>query len=278
MTTTQRTVVITGVGAERGIGIATAHRFAREGWGVVGLDLDGETSAKVAAEIGERVRRARPTATSRRRRRGLGDTAWPPSTPCTPPEPADRRRGAEHRRDHLARAVPGNHPGPVEQDLRRQRHRHLPGHQGIPAGHDRQRLRPHREHVLGVRAAGRRRVRQDPYSAAKAAVLGFTRSLARELGPTGITVNAITAGAVDTDIRVGSTEEQEASIDAGIPLGRKATTEKSPPCSLSCPPRMPRTSPGPRWTSTAEATCTNGPAALSPPSGCQRTHHDKDRQ
>ena len=43
--TIQRTVVITGVGAERGIGRGTAHRFARDGWAVAGLDLDG-----VAAE------------------------------------------------------------------------------------------------------------------------------------------------------------------------------------------------------------------------------------
>ena len=65
-----------------------------------------------------------------------------------------------------------------------------------------------------------------PYSAAKAAILGFTKALARELGATGVTVNAITPGAVDTNIRVGSTEEQEAAINAGIPLGRNATTEE----------------------------------------------------
>ena len=65
-----------------------------------------------------------------------------------------------------------------------------------------------------------------PYSAAKAAILGFTKALARELGDSGVTVNAITPGAVDTNIRVGSTEEQEAAINAGIPLGRNATTEE----------------------------------------------------
>src|SRR6476660_5305783 len=50
---TQRTVVITGVGAERGIGRATSHRFAKDGWAVAGLDLDGDASAKLAAELSE---------------------------------------------------------------------------------------------------------------------------------------------------------------------------------------------------------------------------------
>ena len=51
---TQRTVVITGVGAERGIGRATAHRFARDGWAVAGLDLDGAAAEKLAVELTER--------------------------------------------------------------------------------------------------------------------------------------------------------------------------------------------------------------------------------
>ena len=108
----------------------------------------------------------------------------------------------------------------------RQRHRYLPGDQGLPAGHDRQRLGPDRQHVLRLCQRGGGVFGKVPYSAAKAAILGFTKALARELGTTGVTVNAITPGAVDTNIRVGSTEEQEAAINAGIPLGRNATTEE----------------------------------------------------
>ena len=52
MTTIQRTAVLTGATSERGIGLTTARRYAAQGWGVVILDLDGEKSAKVAAEIG----------------------------------------------------------------------------------------------------------------------------------------------------------------------------------------------------------------------------------
>ena len=50
---TQRTVVITGVGAERGIGRAIAHRFARDGWAVVGPRPRRGKRAKLAVEIAE---------------------------------------------------------------------------------------------------------------------------------------------------------------------------------------------------------------------------------
>ena len=63
-------------------------------------------------------------------------------------------------------------------------------------------------------------------SSAKAAILGFTKALAREIADTGVTVNAVTPGAVDTNIRVGSTDEQEAKLAADIPVGRTATTEE----------------------------------------------------
>ena len=52
MSTIQRTAVLTGATSDRGIGITTARRYASQGWGVVILDLDGEKSAKVAADIG----------------------------------------------------------------------------------------------------------------------------------------------------------------------------------------------------------------------------------
>jgi 2-hydroxycyclohexanecarboxyl-CoA dehydrogenase len=50
--------------------------------------------------------------------------------------------------------------------------------------------------------------------------------LARELGDSGVTVNAVAPGAVDTAIRVGSTDEQEQAIVDGIPLGRTATVDE----------------------------------------------------
>ena len=65
------------------------------------------------------------------------------------------------------------------------------------------------------------------YSAAKAGVIGFTRSVARELGPQGVTVNAISPGPIDTEIMGGRlTDERKASMSAGIPLGRVGQPEE----------------------------------------------------
>lgn len=59
------------------------------------------------------------------------------------------------------------------------------------------------------------------YSAAKAGVLGLMRAMARDLGPDGIRVNALTPGLIKTDITGGLlTEERTAEICADIPLGR----------------------------------------------------------
>jgi NAD(P)-dependent dehydrogenase (short-subunit alcohol dehydrogenase family) len=62
------------------------------------------------------------------------------------------------------------------------------------------------------------------YSAAKAGVIGFTRSVARELGPQGVTVNAISPGPIDTDIMGGTlTDERKAAMAADGVLPRIGT-------------------------------------------------------
>jgi len=58
------------------------------------------------------------------------------------------------------------------------------------------------------------------YSASKGAIDSFTKSLAKELGPSGIRVNAIAPGAIDTDMIAHFSSEERADIEAQIPLSR----------------------------------------------------------
>jgi 3-oxoacyl-[acyl-carrier protein] reductase len=61
---------------------------------------------------------------------------------------------------------------------------------------------------------------QANYAAAKAGIIGFTKSLAREVGSRGITANAIAPGFIDTDMTRALAEAQRAALNAQIPLGR----------------------------------------------------------
>ena len=61
---------------------------------------------------------------------------------------------------------------------------------------------------------------QANYAAAKAGIIGFTKSLAREVGSRGITVNAVAPGFIDTDMTRALGEAQRATLNAQIPLGR----------------------------------------------------------
>ncbi|HFQ14407.1 MAG TPA: 3-oxoacyl-ACP reductase FabG [Gammaproteobacteria bacterium] len=61
---------------------------------------------------------------------------------------------------------------------------------------------------------------QSNYAAAKAGVIGFSKSLAREVGSRGITVNVVAPGFIDTDMTRALPEAQRDALKAQIPLGR----------------------------------------------------------
>jgi 3-oxoacyl-[acyl-carrier protein] reductase len=63
------------------------------------------------------------------------------------------------------------------------------------------------------------------YAASKAGLIGFTQSLAREVGSRGITVNALAPGFIETDMTAGLTEALRAELLKRIPLGRFGQTE-----------------------------------------------------
>ncbi|GMU43604.1 MAG: 3-oxoacyl-ACP reductase FabG [Xanthomonadales bacterium PRO6] len=61
---------------------------------------------------------------------------------------------------------------------------------------------------------------QANYAAAKAGIIGFTKSLAREVGSRGITANVVAPGFIDTDMTRALPEAQRAALLADVPLGR----------------------------------------------------------
>lgn len=227
MSDIQRTAIVTGATSEKGIGVTVAQRYAREGWAVVILDLDGEKAAKVAAEIGNQFNvpafghavdvtseesvAAAQTAVAAE----VASGALPPVgalaniAGITSPVPF-LETTLELWNKVMAVNATGTYlvtraflPAMIEQGWGR---------------------------IVNMSSVSAQRgggvFGKVPYSSAKAAILGFTKALAREIADTGVTVNAVTPGAVDTNIRVGSTDEQEAALAAAIPVGRTATTEE----------------------------------------------------
>lgn len=70
------------------------------------------------------------------------------------------------------------------------------------------------------------------YSASKSALIGFTKALAKEVGPSGITVNCIAPGYIDTKMNSTIDEESVTEIVEATPVGRKGTPEDVAPLSV----------------------------------------------
>ena len=67
---------------------------------------------------------------------------------------------------------------------------------------------------------------QSNYAAAKAGMIGFTKSLAREVGVRGITVNAVAPGFIETDMTSNLPDEQKEVLASQIPMGRLGTPDE----------------------------------------------------
>jgi len=67
---------------------------------------------------------------------------------------------------------------------------------------------------------------QSNYAASKAGLVGFARSVARELGSRGITANVVAPGFVDTDMTAGLDDARKAEIVGQVPLARYASTDE----------------------------------------------------
>lgn len=227
MTEIQRTAVVTGATSERGIGVAVARRYAREGWAVVILDLDGEKSAKVGAEIGNQF--AVPASGY-----AVDVTSEESVAEAHEAVAAEVGSGALPPVGALANIAGITSPMPFLETTLELWNKvmavNATGTYLVTKAFLPEMLDAKWGRIVNMSSVSAQRgggvFGKVPYSSAKAAILGFTKALAREIADSGVTVNAVTPGAVDTNIRVGSTGEQEAKLARDIPIGRTATTEE----------------------------------------------------
>jgi 2-hydroxycyclohexanecarboxyl-CoA dehydrogenase len=223
MTENGRTAVLTGAASPRGIGRATADRLAREGWAVAVLDIDADEARAAAAEIGEA--RGVPAL-------GVGvdvadahavDAAIAEVEAGLPPIVG------------LANLAGISSPTPFMEETVEGWDRvfaiNMRGTFIVTQRVMRGMIERRQGRVVSVSSVSAQRgggtYSKVAYSASKAAIIGFTRALAREVGEHGITVNAVAPGPIDTDIMGGTlTDERKAAMSADTLLGRVGTREE----------------------------------------------------
>jgi 3-oxoacyl-[acyl-carrier protein] reductase len=211
---TGRTAIVTG--AARGIGLEIAALFARSGAGVYLVDRDAQEVKEAAASIG-----------------GSGVAADVTSTP-------DVQRVVEQAIADTGRVdILVNNAGILrdrymwkltDEDWEEVLAVHLGGTFRFTRA-----CTPHfreRQHgrVINVTSYTglRGNVGQANYSAAKAGIVGFTKTTAKELGRFGITVNAVSPNA-DTRMIASIPEDKRAELTTSIPLGRIAAPSEMAP-------------------------------------------------
>ena len=203
--------VVTGAG--RGIGRAIALKFAGAGADVVCVSRTAENSEKVAGEI-----------------RALGRKAWAHAVDVADPkavaEAGEKILGETTRVDVLVNNAGINRDGLImrmsEQDWDTVLNTNLRGAFSFTKAFSRAFIKQRSGRVINVASviglignAG-----QCNYAASKAALIGFTKSVARELASRGITVNALAPGFIETDMTAALDEKMREELLKKIPLSR----------------------------------------------------------
>ena len=213
------TVLITG--ASRGIGAACARRFARDGWSVAVHYYKSEAEALALAE---ELRAAGAEAVPVR-----GDL----SDPAQAARAVEMAQAALGHLDALVCNAGVALPVQLLTDTTDDQWRRVMGadldgvfftlRAAIPGMVSRKRgAIVTVSSMWGVTGGSC----EAPYSAAKAGVIGLTKALAKELGPSGIRVNCVAPGAIETDMTAFLTPEDRAALADEAPLGRMGTPEE----------------------------------------------------
>jgi 2-hydroxycyclohexanecarboxyl-CoA dehydrogenase len=218
----QPTAIVTGAASPRGIGRATAHRLARDGWAVAILDID----AAACREVAEEVAREQGVPTL-----GIG-------VDITDEDAVERAVsqvvGSLPQLVGLVNNAGVSSPIPFVEVTTAEWRRVMEVNVNGTFHVTRAAVRAMVEHRLGrivnISSASAERgggvYGRAAYSGSKAALLGIARTLARELGPYGITVNSVAPGSIDTDIMGGRlTEDRIRTMLQELPVGRIGTVD-----------------------------------------------------
>ncbi|TCC64513.1 SDR family oxidoreductase [Kribbella pittospori] len=191
------TAVVTGAASPRGIGRATALVLAEQGWNIGILDI--ESGRALAQEITEKHNVKAHAVVADVANESQVRAAIDDLEAALPPIAA------------LANLAGVSSPVPYLELTSEEWHRviniNLNGVHYVTRRVAESMVRHHYGRIVSVSSTSAQRgggtYSKTPYSVAKAGVIGLTRALARELGPYGITVNAIAPGPIDTDIMGG---------------------------------------------------------------------------
>jgi NAD(P)-dependent dehydrogenase (short-subunit alcohol dehydrogenase family) len=214
-------VVITGAASPRGIGRATAHRLARSGWHVGLIDRDAAVR-NVAEEI--QLAAGVPAVGA------IADVRDPDAVHAA----VDLIRESLPPIAGLVTLAGISSPTPYLEVTHEEWSRvigvNLDGVHLVTQAVARIMTEQRAGRIVTISSVSAQRgggtYSRTPYSAAKAALIGFTRSLARELGPFDITVNAIAPGPIDTDIMGGPlTDERKSAMVAEQFIKRIGTVD-----------------------------------------------------
>jgi 3-oxoacyl-[acyl-carrier protein] reductase len=212
-----RVAIVTGAG--RGIGAAIAHRLAADGMSVGVVDLDEQGSRRTAKEITENGGRAIPIGADVADETAAGYAVQQTAAELGPVTVLVNSAGII--RDNLIfRMSTADWDSVMDVHLRgaflmtRAAQTHMT-----------QAKWGRIVNISSTSAMGNRG--QANYAAAKAGLIGFTKTLALELGKFGVTANAIAPGFVETEMTAATAarqgldfEEWKSSIARDIPLGR----------------------------------------------------------